>query len=209
MRRSTSAWFGGAVIAALGVGLLGAGAARGQQVTDVPLTLGAPFTTFYWNSVYDYALQADPYGDDAVFTFTINSPTNLYIADGYSAGDEFEINVNGGPDLATSVTNVTDPNTYNPLYYIGDEYGAAFTAPEDAYFSHLILPLPAGSYSITGTVTAYTQVEYGIFAGYGAGGISLGAVPEPAAWALMLVGFGGIGAALRRRLRIGPTSRRP
>ena len=29
-----------------------------------------------------------------------------------------------------------------------------------------------------------------------------GGVPEPAAWALMLMGFGGIGAALRRRRRI-------
>ena len=28
-----------------------------------------------------------------------------------------------------------------------------------------------------------------------------GGVPEPAAWALMLVGFGGLGAALRHRRR--------
>jgi hypothetical protein len=31
----------------------------------------------------------------------------------------------------------------------------------------------------------------------------LGAVPEPATWAMMLVGFGGIGAALRRRKPAG------
>ncbi|HEX4182243.1 MAG TPA: choice-of-anchor R domain-containing protein [Caulobacteraceae bacterium] len=29
--------------------------------------------------------------------------------------------------------------------------------------------------------------------------VSAGAVPEPAAWAMMLVGFGGLGAAVRRR----------
>lgn len=36
------------------------------------------------------------------------------------------------------------------------------------------------------------------YLGFGATGPT---VPEPATWALMLVGFGGIGAALRRRLR--------
>jgi hypothetical protein len=30
------------------------------------------------------------------------------------------------------------------------------------------------------------------------------AVPEPATWALMLVGFGGMGAILRRRRQLGP-----
>jgi hypothetical protein len=35
-----------------------------------------------------------------------------------------------------------------------------------------------------------------------AGGGATAAVPEPAAWALMLAGFGGIGAALRRRREV-------
>lgn len=35
------------------------------------------------------------------------------------------------------------------------------------------------------------------------GGGSVGGVPEPATWALMLIGFGGIGASLRRRRGIG------
>ena len=29
-----------------------------------------------------------------------------------------------------------------------------------------------------------------------------GAVPEPTTWALMILGFGGVGAAIRRRARI-------
>jgi hypothetical protein len=33
-------------------------------------------------------------------------------------------------------------------------------------------------------------------------GVSLTMVPEPATWAMMLVGFGGLGAALRRRRRL-------
>lgn len=35
----------------------------------------------------------------------------------------------------------------------------------------------------------------------GASGLATGAVPEPAAWALMILGFGGVGGALRRRNR--------
>jgi len=36
------------------------------------------------------------------------------------------------------------------------------------------------------------------------GGISLTALPEPATWAMMLLGFGAIGVALRRRKKVLP-----
>lgn len=35
--------------------------------------------------------------------------------------------------------------------------------------------------------------------------IGTGAVPEPATWAMMLLGFGGVGVALRRRRKLGAT----
>lgn len=34
----------------------------------------------------------------------------------------------------------------------------------------------------------------------------IGAVPEPASWAMMLIGFGSIGIALRRRRQIARTA---
>ena len=36
--------------------------------------------------------------------------------------------------------------------------------------------------------------------------LNAAAVPEPAAWALMIVGFGGVGAMLRRRREMGVTA---
>ena len=31
---------------------------------------------------------------------------------------------------------------------------------------------------------------------------SAGAVPEPATWAMMIIGFGGVGGAMRRRSKV-------
>lgn len=54
-----------------------------------------------------------------------------------------------------------------------------------------------GDIALTDFVTRYT----GIVAANGVSGIghTTGAVPEPATWAMMLLGFGAIGATMRRR----------
>ena len=50
----------------------------------------------------------------------------------------------------------------------------------------------------------------GAFSGLASGDLTLrplqGAVPEPAAWAMMVVGFGGLGAVLRRRRALSATA---
>ena len=51
------------------------------------------------------------------------------------------------------------------------------------------LPVPNGSYQLYDNTGEYV---YGAFS-------AAAAVPEPAAWALMTLGFGGLGAVLRRR----------
>ena len=45
----------------------------------------------------------------------------------------------------------------------------------------------------------YVEVDVISANGETAGGTLTSVVPEPAAWAMMLVGFGGLGLALRRR----------
>ena len=54
--------------------------------------------------------------------------------------------------------------------------------------------LPAGTYTLHIQGTRGTNTSY-------IGGISFAAVPEPATWAMMLMGFGAIGFAMRRRRR--------
>ena len=54
------------------------------------------------------------------------------------------------------------------------------------------------TYNVTFSVsgTGFTKVSDSIVIQQGSG---FAAVPEPAAWGLMLVGFGGVGVAIRRR----------
>ena len=58
----------------------------------------------------------------------------------------------------------------------------------------------APTVAFTPTVGAYyVQVDYIAASGEVAGGTITSSVPEPASWAMMLVGFGALGVALRRR----------
>ncbi len=54
-----------------------------------------------------------------------------------------------------------------------------------------------------GAITSFRLDSAGISSGFAnVGPVSLGAVPEPASWALMIAGFGLSGAALRRRQKV-------
>ena len=85
----------------------------------------------------------------------------------------------------------------NEIFFIGDGLtgtgaGAVqqFTAPTGAMFLYIAV---ADSYGSSVGNPGELSVDYT--------GATLvgGAVPEPAAWALMLLGFGGLGVALRRQ----------
>jgi hypothetical protein len=169
-------------------------AAAGANAQVVPLTYEGGWQVFEWSGGAGSSIG------EYTFDITTPAPEKFQITDGYNAGDEFAISINGGAMMATS-TSLYDPSTYSPLYYIGDDWNAAFYPIYSPYFSHLSIVLPAGTYDITGWVTQTTQTEGGIFSCCGAGAVQLTAVPEPADWALLLVGFGIAGAALRYRPR--------
>jgi hypothetical protein len=99
----------------------------------------------------------------------------------------------GNLDFATLAPDLAQ------IFYIGDGLDAAnavqlFTAPTGA--TRLFLGVVDG-YSWSDNAGSY-EVTVNLTPGQGPGG-GAGGVPEPAGWALMLGGFGGLGAALRRR----------
>jgi hypothetical protein len=170
-----------AIAAALAVSALSGGAAHATT-----LTLGAGWEpVFYVNPAYP-----DPYGGpiydyysgDTQFTFTLTSHADLNITDLYYNLDRFELTIN----------NVDQGETFYPnrAYAYTDDPNVAFADP---HFSHGSYAVGPGTYVVTG-VADYSPYGYGIAA------IEL-AVPEPAAWAMMLLGFGAIGGFMRRRPR--------
>lgn len=84
-----------------------------------------------------------------------------------------------GVTIGASSTAANTPNFTDPFVAQNVTGGARFNhyLQSGGVFSHL--------YQIRGTVTDVSIVQAG--------------VPEPATWAMMIVGFGGAGAMLRRR----------
>ena len=115
------------------------------------------------------------------WTITLSAPAKLTVTDVEASGDRFEMFDNGGLLGLTSAPNFGD--------YVGENISAALADPN---FSHGYFTLPAGVNVISG--------EFIGSVGYGDMDFAV-SVPEPASWALMLVGFGGLGVALRSRRR--------
>lgn len=113
--------------------------------------------------------------------FTLTLPNN-----GTIAGQSQAIVINGnlnfssvylqGPGLAGPIYNFTITNG-NPSQAVLNATGGALAGDYRLYV--------AGSAATAGT-------------GY-AGTVTLAAVPEPGTWALFILGFGGLGYAMRRR----------
>lgn len=192
------------LIAAAAAAIVAANSANAQFVQQ-PLTYEAGWQEFGWSDGAGSIWTDGSFGPLVEYTFTVSgpSPEELQVADGYNAGDEFAFLLT---DLSTGMGQIYyttpsayNPDVYSPSYYIGNNYGAAFYPDEAPYFSHLELTLGDGSYSVIGVVTQTTLTEFGIFSCCGTGGIQLTDVPEPSSWALMLLGFGVLGAALRHR----------
>ena len=127
------------------------------------------------------------------------------------------------PDKLAQLVNVVAGQTYALSFdYYAPQNG--YNNPNDATLAFLIGGNPAGSMlqagSVSGTppktwktfTTSYTaqttgQVELAFqFSGLGStaadfavDNVSMQAVPEPATWGMMIMGFGVVGAAMRRR----------
>jgi hypothetical protein len=105
------------------------------------------------------------------------------VTDAYYDGDQFDFTINGVDEGPTSTPA-------NDGTYIGGDFVSAFASPLFSHSSYILAP---GDYTVTGVqIAAATGFPNG-----GTGGAELVTVPEPTTWALMLLGFAGLGASLR------------
>lgn len=97
------------------------------------------------------------------------------------------VNADGTVSLwaVTATTSASGDNGADPneIVTISDVLGATSLPTTEAF-----------------AVLAGSGPQYGVR--YGGVGYATGAVPEPSTWAMMLVGVGGLGVALRRRRRV-------
>jgi hypothetical protein len=97
-----------------------------------------------------------------------------------------------GPNSFPGFSSIPDP-TRAPFSLTASDLGLRFSVGDDDFFGFARF---AGSNLIS--VGFETSANTPILAGSMA---SAAAVPEPATWAMMLLGFGGMGVAMRRRRR--------
>ena len=143
---------------------------------------------FVWNGGPGTPFEAADFsGDTVTFNFHLSHPDVLRITDAFQGGDQFEVILNGVDVGATSPT----PG-FGPIF-LGDCWTCAYY-DTSGFFTHGSIDLAAGDYTVTGFIDQTPQFD-------GSGAIELGAVPEPATWAMMLTGFFGLGAVLRRSRR--------
>jgi len=152
-------------------------------------------------------------GSAASATVTIDSST-MNTSGPDVVGDIIRINYQDGPGLTDPfIETLTFTNTDPGQYVL-----SLVTTFASVDFTSAILTGPSGPINLTiqfndPTFERWTTTEVGLLAGQytltimgnaGADGqmgghIDIKAVPEPATWAMMLLGFGAIGFAMRRR----------
>ena len=162
-------------------------------VTDTPATTyGGQFLTQYGLSG-DFAFS---YAGSTPFTYngkTYSAGANL-LSGAFSSGNlSGQVNASAGNvDDATSAGDVLDLKSDFVSFGSGDQsYSFSLT-------------------SIDPTLSAIAGQSLGSFAGLGTGSFDAplstlggaGGVPEPATWAMLIVGLGAIGALQRRRLAL-------
>ncbi len=182
----------------LGASLLIAPAANAATVVNVDGTANAstngsnPVVVALGAGTYNLSFTSGLYDAFSRFSGSAGCDSN-----GQNCSQGFE----------NSIKYVIDGITYS----LGDgaaNGGIGPINPGDAYYNTAQLSLAkAAAYSAQFTLAAPGNVSFYIFddfLGDNRGGISLAvsAVPEPGTWAMMLVGFGAIGATMRRRRRV-------
>ncbi len=172
--------------------------------------------------------EIDPGGAEPLrtigFSFTLTQPTSVnalgYWIGGIPANSRVGIWDSSGTLITSTTVTTTDPVTNNyrfgsiapvllqamTTYIIGGEYtGGAFpfnlqnlTKAPVYIYGDIRESRAASGFSVPDSSFADSQGAFGD-QGFALVNFSIAAVPEPATWAMMLIGFGVIGTSLRRR----------
>jgi hypothetical protein len=185
--------------------VLGPDATAPVQIKSLgQFTTGAATTTTRFDAFLNMGIeQQDDAGDNILRVLTDTSTLNTFgsivnsspdvkgsLATGFTGG----INENGIYTLLTNTRYLVGLQLAIDMHINGFGGSDTFSASLDPTFA--IAPGTANS-------GAYSFIFSDGIGNTAPGG---GGVPEPSVWALMLIGFGGLGAALRRRRALAVTA---
>ena len=165
-------------------------AAPARASTAIPIASGDGWHTFDFLGVGS-SFQ-DQSGVPVSFVFTLTQADVFRIADGFDPEQQFDVAILNLGDLTSINFETTAPTPTSPAF-VGDCWSCAFFDPAyNTIFSTGSVILGPGTYDVTGFAVVSPQ-------GNGVAALEVGAVPEPATWAMMLAGLLGLGGALRAR----------
>ena len=192
------------------------------QVLQITVNGGAPYTVISWCIDFNHNINVPgTYTDYQLVPFTpaglmsvsteLNTPEPAALADGSAASQTTINEINFLMDLGNTLlahANTSTANDVNSAIQIAiwqELYGSAmsYTGASSAVMNDVTDYLAEASandgYKWPGVAVISAggeqQLAYGV-----------GAVPEPATWALMLLGFAGLGFAGYRKAKAGQTA---
>jgi choice-of-anchor C domain-containing protein len=137
-------------------------------------------------------------GSRSVDLSALGAGTLSQILTGLTIGETYQVSFDlaGNPDggSSTKVAVVTDGTTTTSYDFLQGSHSKAAMGWESHTFSFKATGANATLTFASDEDTAYGPALDNV-------SITSGAVPEPATWALMIVGFGAVGATLRSRRR--------
>jgi hypothetical protein len=133
-------------------------------------------------------LEAEDGQISSLFTFNglANQLVGFDLSDAGLAFTSTEFRLFGGTATEATLTFIDTA---------GQVFQNTFAIPANGFFNAVAIDgqlIDSFSIATNGTIGDIRQIRLG-------GVTAVGAIPEPGAWALMMLGFGGAGALLRRR----------
>ena len=183
------------------------GAATGTVLYDA----SAPSSNFGAPSAGTNAIGYNVYlSSDADNVYGFLTTTGPGVSAGTFANLYFDLDGNNGAtsDIGFEITNgllAIYPNTFPvPISYSANGGVIEFSIPNTVFATVLAgAPAPYADKHLTLRMSQSFGYSVAVADGQGLGTVTLGGpVPEPATWAMMIAGFGLVGAGLRRRRRL-------